>query len=587
MSEEELESKEEDFQQKMIEFMMNAKTQLEAMSGRMQRLEQRIMKASEEEILEEGFKSYSFTPFPKSNKGKQKRQEEGDESISTDNVDESDEVSTLNKKQDNDDEDSDDDDDDEENDKKKVDDKKSRRKSFMREANEAGSLTKGFQQVIVQPPTFNLMLKTMSKDVESVKYIKKFISKFNHHYKLTPMGHEKPKMSRNIIDPVLQVLMNWYMANRIHFDKYLPPLPTDTLEEFGESDNDCVIKIITHFIRPTTAEDQLLLFKSIDPSWGSLDPANLKMETFIEQYNVLTKYISDLESMYKFIFDFDLRKDVNHKARKVFAETMKKSMPHFERDHSKPSLWKVATNKMPGSLRKMTFDEAKKEAEGKVKLAQMKVFSEGDANVSVMDIAKRMLVEALKVFNNEISTFNKNYQVDKLLDPTARLTSLKGDQLSEHSLLDEDMHQEMSDQREDQAKEEDSMNNIAPSTPTGQGGGNKWQGGASKQLPTIRSSHPTRDLYRTDKDRSKAGVCFKYARNGAGPNGCDRGESCYYSHDPQLCKEFLRQSVDEQRTKRDKLMMMSQCLGSPQLVEVAKELGDEYEAFHSLLQSVE
>mgnify|MGYP005703500761 CR=1 FL=1 len=143
MSEEELDSKEEDFQQKMIEFMMSAKTQLEAMSGRMQRLEQRIMKASEEEILEEGFKSYSFTPFPKSNKGKQKRQEEGDESISTDDVDESDEVSTLNKKQDNDDEDIDDDDDDEENDKKKVDDKKSRRKSFMREANEAGSLTKG------------------------------------------------------------------------------------------------------------------------------------------------------------------------------------------------------------------------------------------------------------------------------------------------------------------------------------------------------------------------------------------------------------------------------------------------------------
>ena len=36
------------------------------------------------------------------------------------------------------------------------------------------------------------------------------------------------------------------------------------------------------------------------------------------------------------------------------------------------------------------------------------------------------------------------------------------------------------------------MNNIAPSTPTG-------QGGASKQMPTSRSSHPTRDLYRTDK----------------------------------------------------------------------------------------
>ena len=46
----------------------------------------------------------------------------------------------------------------------------------------------------------------------------------------------------------------------------------------------------------------------------------------------------------------------------------------------------------------------------------MRVFSEGDSTVSVMDIAKRMLVEALKVFNGEISAFSKNYQVDKLLD---------------------------------------------------------------------------------------------------------------------------------------------------------------------------
>ena len=42
--------------------------------------------------------------------------------------------------------------------------------------------------------------------------------------------------------------------------------------------------------------------------------------------------------MYKFIFDFDLRKDVNSEARKVFAEIMKKSMPHFERDHAKNRL---------------------------------------------------------------------------------------------------------------------------------------------------------------------------------------------------------------------------------------------------------
>ena len=76
----------------------------------------------------------------------------------------------------------------------------------------------------------------------------------------------------------------------------------------------------------------------------------------------------------------------------------------------------------------------------------MKVFSEGDSTISVMDIAKRMLVEALKLFNGEISRFSKNYEVDKLLDPNAKLTSIQGDQLSEHSFLDEDRHQETSKQ---------------------------------------------------------------------------------------------------------------------------------------------
>ena len=114
MQEEQLETK-EDFQQKMMEFMMSAKAQFEVMNGQMQklaegmraaekRLEQRINKVIDEEaILEEGFKSYSFTPFPKSNRGKQRVQEEGDESNSTDDIDESDEVLTFNKKQDNDD----------------------------------------------------------------------------------------------------------------------------------------------------------------------------------------------------------------------------------------------------------------------------------------------------------------------------------------------------------------------------------------------------------------------------------------------------------------------------------------------------
>ena len=193
-------------------------------------------------------------------------------------------------------------------------------------------------------------------------------------------------------------------------------------------------------------------------------------------------------------------------------------------------------------------------------------------------------MNAIKVFNGEISAFSKNYQVDKLLDPTAKLSIIKEEQSPEYSFFDEDEYQVNTEEKDE--AEESTISNIAPATPTGQGGGNKWQG-ASKQLPTSRSSHPTRDLYRSDKDRSKTGVCFKYAKNGAGPKGCDKGESCYYSHDPQLCKEFLRQTVNEQHTKKDKLMVLSQCLGSPQLLEIAKELGDDFEVFHSLLKNVE
>ena len=605
-----------EFQSQVMEYIKEARRESQKVNEQINRIsdelnkmiqttaEMKMMKDNEEEkVLSQGFASYSFTPFQKDKQGNNDRSD----NLSDD--DDENEKKTRNKKVDtssgegsgfesqighhrktkllvNDEDDSDESDEDDEKPDKNMS-KKDGRKSFMREANESGNLSKGFQQVIVQPPNFTLMLKGVSKDPDSVKFIKHFIGKFNYHHKSTPMGHQSPKISRNITDPVLQVLLNWYMANKQYFDRYLPELQTDTLEEFGESDNDCMIKIITNFIRPTTAEDQMLLFKSIDPVWGSLDPNNLKMETYIEQYNVITRYISDLESMYRFIFDFDLRKDVKAKTRKVFAEIMKKSMPHFERDHSKASFWKIVTAKIPGPLRRMIFEEAKKEAEGKVKITNMKVFSDGDLAISVMDIAKRMLVEALKLFNGEISSFNKNYQVDKLSDPTAKLTNIQGDQHSGHSFLDEDIHQEISDLKDDQPQMDDSMNNIAPSTPTGQGGGNKWQGGASKQMPTSRSSHPTRDLFRTDKDISKTGVCFKYAKNGAGPNGCDRGESCYYSHDPQLCKEFLRQTVNEQNSKKDKLMALSQCLGSPQLVEIVKELGDEFEVFHSLLKNVE
>ena len=117
----------------------------------------------------------------------------------------------------------------------------------MRVINEKERETNSFQQVIVQPPSFTLILKVISKDVESVKFIKRFVNKFNHHYKATPMGHQKPKISRNINDTVLQVLLNWYMANKSNFDRYIPDLQTETLEEFGESDNDRLIKIITDF----------------------------------------------------------------------------------------------------------------------------------------------------------------------------------------------------------------------------------------------------------------------------------------------------------------------------------------------------
>jgi len=583
----------DEFQRQVMEYIKETRNEFQIVNGQIsmlvdemknmknntQEMIQESMKVKkdkvEEEILSQGFSSYSFTPFEKDKKGG------GGKMSSFTSQSDEDDRQVSNKKLDNDEDDSDDSDDsdeDEEKDDKNMG-KKDVRKSFMREANNAGTLTKGFQQVIVQPPSFSLMLKNVSKDPDSVKFIKHFINKFNHHHKSTPMGHQTPKIARNIIDPVLQVLLNWCMANKAYFDRYLPELQTDTLEEFAESDNDCVIKIITNFVRPTTPVDQMLLFKSIDPIWGSLDSTNLTMDTFIEQYNVITRYISDLESMYRFIFDFDLRRDVNVKTRKVFAEIMKRSMPHFERDHSKPSFWKIVTAKIPGPLRKMIFEEAKKEAEGKVKMTQMKVFGEGDSTISVMDIAKRKLVESLKLFNGEISRFSKSYDIDKLLDPNAKLTNIQGDQLSEHSFLDEDRHQETSEQKADQIKEEELLNNIAPATPTGQG--------VSKHLPTSRSSHPTRDLYRSDKDRTKTGVCFKYAKNGAGPKGCDRGEACYYSHDPQLCREFLRQTVSEQHTRKDKLMVLSQCLGSPQLEEIAKELGDDFQAFHSLLKSVE
>ena len=162
------------------------------------------------------------------------------------------------------------------------------------------------------------------------------------------MGHQTPKIARNIIDPALQVLLNWRMANKTYFDKYLPELQTDTLEEFAESDNDCVIKIITNFVRPTTPVDQMLLFKSIDPIWGSLDSTSLAMETLIERRDVVARRVSDLESTRRLTLDFDLRRGASVKARRALAEAMKRSTPRFERGRSKPSLWKTVAAKAPG-----------------------------------------------------------------------------------------------------------------------------------------------------------------------------------------------------------------------------------------------
>ena len=46
--------------------------------------------------------------------------------------------------------------------------------------------------ILYYMPSFALMLKGVSKDVESIKFIKHFVTKFNHPYIATPMGHQKP-----------------------------------------------------------------------------------------------------------------------------------------------------------------------------------------------------------------------------------------------------------------------------------------------------------------------------------------------------------------------------------------------------------
>ena len=191
-----VEVRQDEFQREMLEYIRDAKKEFQIMNEQIMKLSEEVKTVKEnaqdiieetmkgkkvddgEEILSQGFSSYSFTPFPKDKQdGKGKMN-----NFNSQSEDEDKEVS--NKKLVNNEDDSDDSDEDDDKDDK-IKGKIDGRKSFMREANEAGTLTKtkGFQKVIVQPPNFSLMLKGVSKDAESVKFIKHFITKFNHHHK--------------------------------------------------------------------------------------------------------------------------------------------------------------------------------------------------------------------------------------------------------------------------------------------------------------------------------------------------------------------------------------------------------------------
>ena len=71
-----------------------------------------------------------------------------------------------------------------------------------------------------------------------------------------------------------------------------------------------------------------------------------------------------------------------------------------------------------------------------------------------MDIAKRLLIEALKKRTGEASAFSESYQVDKLLDPTAELSATQSEMQSEHTLLDEDERQSAEDAKKIELQEE-------------------------------------------------------------------------------------------------------------------------------------
>ena len=160
-----VELRDDDFQRQVLEYIRDTRNELQLVNEKISMLgdEVKTVKSStqvmiqesmkvkkdneEEEILSQGFSSYSFTPFEKDKKGG------GGKMSSFDNDEDDNQAS--NKKLDNDEDDSDDSDEDEEKDDKNMG-KKDVRKSFMREANQAGTLTKGLQQAIAQPPSFSL-----------------------------------------------------------------------------------------------------------------------------------------------------------------------------------------------------------------------------------------------------------------------------------------------------------------------------------------------------------------------------------------------------------------------------------------------
>ena len=186
----------DDFQRQVLKYIGDTRNELQMVNEQISKLAEELKNVKrstqemiqestkvkkdndEDEILSQGFSSYSFTPFPKEKKGG------GGKMNDFNNQSDEDDQQVSNKKLDNDEDDSDDSDEDEEKDDKNMG-KKDVRKSFMREANNAGTLTKGLQQAIAQPPSFSLMLKNVSKDPDSVKFTKRFINKLNHHHKLS------------------------------------------------------------------------------------------------------------------------------------------------------------------------------------------------------------------------------------------------------------------------------------------------------------------------------------------------------------------------------------------------------------------